>query len=99
MDKITDLRPRFEVGMTVLTPGIQALLKFPSMPVVELSPFMNRHRAGDWGDMCQEDKDSNEHALDVGLRLMSAYELYGEKIWIITEMDRSVTTILLPEEY
>lgn len=99
MDKTPDLHPRFDLGHTVFTPGVERLLKFPSMAGVELAPLLNRHRAGDWGDMCQQDKDSNEHALEVGLRLMSAYELYGEKVWVITEADRSVTTFLLPEEY
>lgn len=59
-----------------------------------------RHRAGDWGDLCDEDKASNEEALRIGGRLFSAYhDSYGVKFWIITEADRNATTILLPEEY
>jgi hypothetical protein len=99
MDKQHALTPRFEIGTTVFTPGVGALLKFPSMASVELAPFMNRHRAGDWGDMCEEDKASNEDALKYDGRLMSCYRLYDTTIWIITEADRSTTTVLLPDEY
>ena len=59
-----------------------------------------RHKGGDWGDLCDEDKHENELALKAGYRLFSAYEKEGlPKIWIITEADRSVTTTLFPEEY
>ena len=60
-----------------------------------------RHICGDWGDMCDEDKDLNEDALRNGWRLMSSYTFWstGEKIWIITEADRSATTILFPSDY
>lgn len=60
-----------------------------------------RHICGDWGDLCDEDKEVNEDALVNGGRLMSSYtfENTGEKIWIITEADRSITTILFPSDY
>jgi len=59
-----------------------------------------RHLRGDWGDLCPEDWDANERALQYGGRLFSAYQEEGlPKIWIITEADRSATTILFPEEY
>ena len=60
-----------------------------------------RHVCGDWGDLCDEDKEINEDALKYGGRLMSSYtfENTGEKIWIITEADRSATTILFPSDY
>lgn len=60
-----------------------------------------RHICGDWGDLCDEDKEVNEDALVNGGRLMSSYtfENTGEKIWIITEADRSATTILFPSDY
>jgi hypothetical protein len=58
-----------------------------------------RHQAGDWGTVCQEDAQANEDALVHGERLLSSYPLSnGTKVWIITEADRSATTILLPEE-
>jgi len=65
-----------------------------------------RHRALDWGDICDEDKQSNDWAVMNGERILSAYTIprfycigYAQKIWIITERDRSVTTILFPHEY
>ena len=65
-----------------------------------LLPYLVSHAQGDWGDVCQEDKKANDQALKTGERLLSAYTLPdGEKIWIITEWDRSVTTILFPEDY
>jgi hypothetical protein len=55
---------------------------------------------GDWGDLCQEDIDENNRALEVGSRILSAYTSSSKvKFWIITEWDRSVTTVLLPSEY
>jgi len=61
---------------------------------------LNRHVKGDWGDVDDEDKQSNDQALKQGTRLLSAYEAKGlPKIWIITEADRSATTILFPDEY
>ena len=59
-----------------------------------------RHMAGDWGDVDEEDKAANDQALTDGSRLLSAYRTAAaKKLWIITEADRSATTILLPEEY
>ena len=63
------------------------------------APYLARHLAGDWGDLCEEDKAENELSLKEGFRLLSAYETEIGKIWIITEADRSVTTILFPSEY
>ena len=65
-----------------------------------------RHRNCDWGDLCEEDKQANDWAVDHEERLLSAYNIpkryclgYADKIWIITEADRSYTTILFPHEY
>ena len=68
---------------------------------VSARDLLTRHIKGDWGDVHPEDKGQNEEALLEGLRLMSVYRLprTGETIWIITECDRSVTTLLLPEDY
>jgi hypothetical protein len=61
---------------------------------------LTRHANGDWGEVDEHDRKANEDALEHGLRVLSAYTLRtGERIWIITEADRSSTTILLPEEY
>jgi hypothetical protein len=62
--------------------------------------FLSRHQCGDWGNICKDDADENDFSLKNGFRLLSAYKTAcGEKFWIITEADRSSTTILLPSEY
>ena len=64
------------------------------------STYLARHQSGNWGDIDAHDRKENQRSLEQGFRLMSVYSLStGVKIWVITEADRSVTTILLPEEY
>ena len=85
------------LGRVVATPG--ALEAFEASGEMPLS-FIKRHASGDWGVMSEADKRENEFALGEKLRIFSAYHLCdGTKIWIITEADRSSTTVLLPEEY
>jgi hypothetical protein len=88
---------KFELGQLVATPGaIQAL----SRNGIDNSQYVNRHQAGDWGDVSEDDAQENEYALSQDLRVLSAYTLEdGTRLWIITEGDRSATTILVPEEY
>jgi hypothetical protein len=87
------LEPRFSLGKTVATPAVMAL-------GIDLVPYMRRHHCGDWGDLCEEDKQANEDALVHGDRILSHYKLGdSRRIYIITEADRSSTCILLPEEY
>lgn len=89
--------PLFPAGHIVATPGALALLEQTNRSPLE---FLSRHLRGDWGDLCREDKTENELSLKRGYRLMSSYPITEtEKLWIITEADRSVTTLLLPEEY
>jgi hypothetical protein len=89
--------PLFPPGQIVATPGALALLGQVNKLPLE---FLSRHLRGDWGDLCQEDKTENELSLKYGFRLLSSYEVTEtEKLWIITEADRSVTTLLLPDEY
>jgi hypothetical protein len=89
--------PLFPAGQIVATPGALALLQKANKSALEL---LSRHLRGDWGELCQEDKTQNELSLKYGFRLMSSYPVTPtEKLWIITEADRSVTTLLLPEEY
>jgi hypothetical protein len=98
MITITTLkRGLFPLGQTVMTPGaMDVLAKTEQHP----GDFFSRHLAGDWGELCEEDKQANQDALEQNLRLLSAYRTTdGTKLWIITEADRSVTTLLLPEEY
>ncbi len=89
--------PRFPLGRRLATPGaLKALARNAEAPAT----FISRHERGDWGDLGPEDLEANEHALTDDSRLLSGYCLTdGTKIWIITEADRSATTILLPEEY
>jgi hypothetical protein len=89
--------PLFSPGQIVATPGALALLEQANKSPLE---FLSRHFRGDWGDLCQEDKTENELGLKCGLRLLSSYQVaQTEKVWVITEADRSVTTLLLPAEY
>jgi hypothetical protein len=86
----------FQAGQIVATPGALASLEQTNRSALE---FLSRHVRGDWGDLCQEDKMENELSLKYGLRLLSSYPVTEtEKLWVITEADRSVT-LLLPEEY
>ena len=82
-----------------MTCGVSAQFNQTIEGKFQLLECLNRHRQGDWGDVCDEDKKANDFALDNKERILSSYELDGEKIWIITEWDRSVTTILFPSEY
>ncbi|MEX3973559.1 hypothetical protein [Paraburkholderia caribensis] len=90
--------PRFPMGKPVITPGAQAALDATGMSGMLL---LARHIRGDWGDLGVEDMTANELALLTGARLLSSFDLPDgkSKVWIITEADRSVTTILLPDEY
>lgn len=86
---------KFPLGQLVATPGVLA-----AVPKIEIQNALDRHAHGDWGIMPDEDKRSNDRALQGEGRLFSAYLSAGEvRFWIITEQDRSATTILLPEEY
>ena len=87
----------FPMGRIVATPGaLEALAEAGKEP----AELLDRHGAGFWGDLGEEDWKANEEALRRGWRLLSSYNIEGGvKVWIITEADRSATTILRPEEY
>lgn len=85
----------FPMGQIVWTPSINEMLASG----FNIVPYIVRHAQGDWGDMDLADKKENDLSVSRHLRIMSAYETPAGKIWIITEADRSVTTVLLPEEY
>ncbi len=98
----TTSKHKFSLGQILSTPGgLQALEESGQSPQC----FLERHVHGDWGEVCQEDKELNDQALIDGSRILSAYRtLKGTRIWIITEASddsghRSATTLLLPEEY
>ena len=88
---------RFSLGRLFLTPGaIEALEESGQQPI----DFLHRHQSGDWGDLGKEDKRENEFSVSRALRILSKYHtVNGEALYVITESDRSATTILKPEEY
>ena len=90
--------PRFTAGQVVMTIGVDALVHRGRL---NPAPYLRRHLSGDWGDLDKSDRRQNDAALQSGEeRLFSSYELTPDlKLWIITEWDRSVTTLLLPCEY
>ena len=89
--------PRFPLGHLVATRGAIEALNDAGQLAME---FISRHQQGEWGDLSDEDKRENEFSVDKHLRLFSAYHLKDKtKIWIITEADRSATTVLLPSDY
>ncbi len=84
------------LGRVLVTPGALETLGKGQGPPFD---YLARHATGDWGELCAFDRHQNEVALRNGYRVLSSYSLGGVRLWVITEADRSVTTILLPEEY
>ena len=89
---------RFSPGQLVMTIGVDDLVRQGRL---DPAPFLRRHLHGDWGDLSDDDRQLNDTALKSGEdRLFSSYQVMPNlKLWIITEWDRSVTTLLLPSEY
>ena len=84
------------LGRIVATPGaLRVLLEAEENPLC----YPARHASGDWGELDEEDHRENELSLEHGWRIVSSYPIGEKTIWVITEADRSVTTLLLPEEY
>lgn len=98
----TTTKPKFDCGVLLATPGASEAFEKNGQTPME---FLRQHLAGDWGDLCEEDRQANDQALIDGSRLLSAYKLKdGTKIWAITEAvgensHREATTFLLPSEY
>ena len=98
----TTAKPKFDCGVLLATPGASEAFEKNGQTPLE---FLQRHISGDWGDLCQEDRQANDRALVDGSRLLSAYKLKDQtKVWAITEAvgdngHREATTFLLPEEY
>lgn len=99
----TQNKAKFKLGKTVITHGaIEALSNSNQLPDI----FLKKHQYGEWGEICEEDADLNNEAVahegstDKQMRVVSVYKTNkNETIWIITEWDRSITTLLLPSEY
>lgn len=89
----------FNMGQIVTTKSINDLMAAEQKFAVEITIALQRYAVKDWGNLEDEDKETNDVALEYGERLLGAYETCKGKIWIITEADRTVTTILFPEEY
>ena len=87
---------RFSLGQTVATPGALEILTAAGTSPLAL---LVRHKSGDWGDVPAEDAKENELSIEKGFRVLSSYPVGSEHLWVITEADRSVTTILRPDEY
>lgn len=90
------MKNSFRLGQVCATQGAIALSD--NNPTL-LRSLLRRHASGDWGELCDNDKRANDDAVLKAGRILSSYTLNGEKIWIITEHDRSITTLLLPAEY
>lgn len=92
---VITINPRFNPGRLMITRNAK-----DTLPRIDVDVAVNRHLAGDWGDVCEADKGVNEDALKKGGRLLSVYHTQGGvKFWIITEADYSATTVLLPSDY
>ena len=91
---LVPVQSKFPLGQIVITPNAMSRIS-----PAEIQDALGRHASGDWGNLCSEDTEQNENALDYGGRLFSAYGANPKRFWIITEGNRSVTTILLPEDY
>jgi len=88
---------RFALGQTFITPGAEEALMIAGQTAIE---FLRRHMSCDWGELSEDDIAENELSLKQGFRLLSNYRTgKGQRLWIITEADRSATTVLLPSEY
>ena len=91
---------KFRLGQIMWTRGVNELIAKDEKFAKFVAESLGRHALGVWGDMTKEDKEENEYSLGKYLRIFSAYNYSdGRKIWIITEADRSATTILFPDEY
>ena len=97
-DPMPQTLSRLPLGHVVATPGALDVVRAHGLDVLAL---VHRHARGDWGDLSPGDALANDLALDPACpaRVLSAYETSGGRLWIITEADRSATTVLLPSEY
>lgn len=95
-----ECKNKFPAGRIFITQGANSLVAANEEFAKFVTKSLARHLSGDWGELCQEDRQENEFSLNNNLRLFSAYKDDSlPKIWIITEADRSATTVLFPEEY
>jgi len=91
---LTIPQTKFPLGQIVITANANAQLNSQAV-----NEALIRHASGDWGEVCREDAAENQLGLTEGFRLLSVYGTGDKKFWIITEADRSVTTVLMPDDY
>ena len=97
MNTMANKKSLFPLGSVVATPAALELLEENGQTPSE---FISKHHSGQWGNLCDEDRQTNDAALKDGSRIFSSYNLNdGQKIWVITEADRASTCVLLPSEY
>jgi hypothetical protein len=99
LQRVQNIKPIFRTGQICWTAGINDTIINDEYFAKFVLNSLSRHIKGDWGDICIEDWQENEISLKQGFRILSAYTNGEQKIWIITEAKRSVTTILFPDEY
>lgn len=95
--RVVPSEPLFDLGRILATPGALELLERPGVPAV--NDLLQRHAALDGGDLSADDQKANQYALTHGERIFSAYQIGDERVFVITEADRSLTTLLLSHEY
>jgi predicted RNA-binding protein associated with RNAse of E/G family len=91
--------PLFPLGSLVATQGIIAATETGQITPEQVAQAVRRHVTGDWANLDPEDQSANKQAVEQGMRVLSCYTLNKTRVYVITESDRSVTTVLLPEEY
>ena len=91
-----DRSQTLRLGRVVATPAALDLVRAHGLDVLAL---VHRHARGDWGDISEHDARANDRSAQDGARVLSAYETRGGRLWVITEADRSATTVLLPSDY
>jgi len=90
---------KFPLGIILVTAGVDAVMRRDKSFADFVYDSLRRHAKGDWGDLSEADIEENELSLKEGFRLLSAYKNEKDEIWIVTEADRSSTTVLFPIEY
>lgn len=99
MNALHSTPAKFERGRLMMTRGVAELLRRQPDAFATVNLCLRRHLSGDCGEMCEDDVLANLRALLNGERIFSSYETAHGKLWIITEADRSATTVLFPDEY
>jgi hypothetical protein len=88
-----------QLGKLVMTSGMSHWAGHDAARMEGILHLVKKHQSGNWGEVDSEDWQANDQSVEEGTRILSSYTLFGEKIWVITEWDRSVTTVLFPSEY